>query len=238
MHPPVRAVAAPQAVLGLEDRRSTIPARIESGVERRSIFGMYPLEPLVGARPDLVGFATDHGLPAVGENDTAVEDIPIPEPVVGGTRGEGIALLAGTQRTDRALLLERHAEQCRALEVEVVPRVCGRLEGSDEGQQAPVFGGGSDREQGGDLRIGRSGKRDERGRGEGLDPDVASDREAIAGVRDEGAGKLDGHVLARARRCPPKAPVARARGRRLAPGSGSGRATRLGRSPDFARGPC
>ena len=48
--------------------------------------------------------------------------------------------------------------------------------------------------------------------GEGPDPEVASDREAIAGVGDERTGKLDSHVLVRTvravrRRVPPEPEV-------------------------------
>jgi len=196
VNPTVRTVAAPQAVLGLECAGPAVPAGVELCVECCPILGMHPLEPLIGACPDVVGFATDYGLPPIGEDDPSVEEIPVPQTVVGGTGGEGIALFAGAQRTDRALLLERHGEQGGALEVEVVARGNSCLEWAHKGQQAPVPGGRPDGENRCDLRRGRPGERDERRRREGLDPDVVADREGIAGVGNEGAGKLDGRVLA------------------------------------------
>ena len=132
-HPAVGARGMSHAVLVLEMRRSSGEMIVEIAPKAPEVLRMHAAEPLVWTCADLLIRTADDGLPTRGVVDDAVEQVPVPEAVVGAHGGQRIALFTGAEailgllpRQLRSDASERHREVDRFGDVVVGAEIEGR----------------------------------------------------------------------------------------------------------------
>ena len=86
LDPDPLAVAGLHAVLVVELERLAPQVLVEVVAEAHPIVGVDSLEPVLDARPDLLGPAADEGLPRLGVVDLVGQKVPVPDPVVSSPR--------------------------------------------------------------------------------------------------------------------------------------------------------
>ena len=92
---------------GARSRSACVPSSrcvVSAPLTRCDIFGVHPVEPLVGADTDLLLIVTEHGFPAGRPVGLVAEQIPVPQPIVGPAHSKRVALLAFVQILDRPLV--------------------------------------------------------------------------------------------------------------------------------------
>ena len=102
-HPAERLVAVQDPMLALKVPAAVRKVRRQRCLDPTAIVGMHAREPFLRRRADLRLVVAEHRLPASRPVDAVRHEIPVPQPVVGASNGEGIALLAVAEILDRPL---------------------------------------------------------------------------------------------------------------------------------------
>ena len=149
-HPAPLAVGVADPVLVLEVRAAARQVMVDLAAQPLDVVGVDELEPRV--RPvgrELVVVAQQR-LPALREVHAGRRQVPVPDPVVGGAHGDGVALLAAAEIDRRLVLAEGVAD--RALQARRVDRPLDQVVGDAQLGGLQV-----------DLVVVLSGEHDDRG---------------------------------------------------------------------------
>ena len=93
-NPEVIPVLLSDSMFAVEGLRSVLPVGGQICLYLSQIVGMDPVQPGPGIGPHLPFLQTQHGLPTGRVVDLAGLEIPVPEPVLRPTQGQGVPLLA------------------------------------------------------------------------------------------------------------------------------------------------
>ncbi len=93
-HPAPAPVGVAHTVLHFEERRAPLEVQPQIAEDPLAVVGVHAVEPGVGVVADLALARPELRLPARGKEDLVAAQVPVPQPVVGALRGQGISLLA------------------------------------------------------------------------------------------------------------------------------------------------
>ena len=129
-NPAPAAVGMADAMLVLELRARARQVLVDLAAQARDIVGVDEVEPGVGAvRGERVAVA-EQRLPPVREVHAPCDEVPVPDPVVGGLDGDRVALLATAQIHHHLVVADRVAD--RPLQARRVDRALDEVVGDTE----------------------------------------------------------------------------------------------------------
>ncbi len=96
-NPAIIALGMAHAQFLLEMRGTAFEMGVDGGTHDVDIVAVHAVEPIAGQAGQAIGTHTEHLLPAAGGIECVADQVPIPQPVIGAARSQGVAFLALAQ---------------------------------------------------------------------------------------------------------------------------------------------